>query len=537
MIHAQGLKLSFWAEAVTNAVYIRNRCPTRALVTITPQEAWSGRKPCISHMRVFGCVAYAKVPDAKRGKLDAKGTKCLFLGYCEGTKAYRLMCLETKKIIRSRNVVFVEDSTSVGQSLEMSPSGSNEMPSLVLVDESSKPTPSSDSKEGDSKKEEPVDVESITPSPTPTPSGDEYKGSTQEPQYPRRERRLPGEWWKNHILPQHEVERANVATLEDPLNMCEGMRSEDASKWEAAMQEEYDSLMANGTWELAPLPKNRKSVGSKWVFCTKKDASGQVVRHKARLVAKGYSQVEGVDFLETFAPVAKFNTIWCILALGAALDLEIHQMDVKTAFLNGELEEDIYMDQPQGFQQKDFEHLVCKLKKSLYGLKQSPRAWYQRIDSFFTKEGFTRSEADHSLYIKQTGEYLLIVLIYVDDLIILASLLAKLAWLKGKLNAEFEMSDLGELKYGLGVEFVRDRKARTITMSQRHYIEEVLKRFNMEECKPIGTPLDVNVKLMKLSEEEFEAIQGEMEGVPYKGGVGSWMYAMVATRADLAFLR
>ena len=326
-----------------------------------------------------------------------------------------------------------------------------------------------------------------------------------------------------------------MATLDDPLNVCEAMSSEDASKWEAAMQEEYDSLMANGTWELAPLPKGRKSVGCKWVFRTKKDASGEVVRHKARLVAKGFSQVAGVDFLETFAPVAKFNTIRCILALGAALDLEIHQMDVKTAFLNGELEEDIYMTQPQGFEVKDFEHLACKLKKSLYGLKQSPRAWYQRIDAFFTKEGFTRSEADHSLYIKQTGEYLLIVLIYVDDLIILASLLAKLAWLKAKLNEEFMMSDLGELSYCLGVEFERDRKARTITMSQRKYIKEVLKRFNMEECKPIGTPLDVNVKLLKLSVEEFEAIEGEMDGVPYKSGVGSLMYAMVATRADLAF--
>lgn len=538
MIHAQRLKLEFWAEAVTNAVYIRNRCPTRALVTITPQEAWSGRKPCIAHMRVFGCIAYAMVPDAKRGKLDAKGTKCLFLGYCEGTKAYRLMCVETKKIIRSRDVVFVEDSTSVGHGLEMSPSGSSEAPSLVLVDESSKPPPLDDSDDVDSKKEEMSNDQGgarVSPSSTPTPSGDEDKESTHEPRYPRRERRPPGKWWMNHILPQHEVERANVAALEDPLNMCEAMRSEDASKWELAMQEEYDSLMANGTWELAPLPKDRKSVGCKWVFRTKKDASGQVVRHKARLVAKGYSQVAGVDFLETFAPVAKFTTIRCILALGAAMDLEIHQMDVKTAFLNGELEEDIYMDQPQGFGQDGLEHLVCKLKKSLYGLKQSPRTWYQRIDSFFTKEGFTRSQADHSLYIKQTGEYLLIVLIYVDDLIILASHLTKLAWLKAKLKAEFEMSDLGELKYCLGVEFERDRKARTITMSQKKYIEEVLKRFNMEECKPISTPLDVNVKLLKLSEEEFEELQGEMEGVPYKAGVGSLMYAMVGTRADLAF--
>jgi hypothetical protein len=406
---------------------------------------------------------------------------------------------------------------------------------MVLVDESSKPSPSSTSDDSKNEEESVDDKDDVAASPTSTPSEREEMGSTQEPRYPRRDRRPPGEWWKNHILLQHEVERANVATLEDPLNVCEAMRSEDASKWEAAMQEEYDSLMANGTWELTPLPKGRKSVGCKWVFRTKKDALGDVIRHKARLVAKGFSQVAGVDFLETFAPVAKFNTIRCILALGAALDLEIHQMDVQTAFLNGELEEDIYMSQPHGFEEKDFEHLVCKLKKSLYGLKQSPRAWYQRIDSFFTKEGFTRSEADHSLYIKQTSEYLLIVLIYVDDLIILASLLEKLAWLKAKLNAEFKMSDLGELMYCLGVEFKRDRKARTITMSQKKYIKEVLKRFNMEECKPIGTPLDVNAKLLKLSVEEFEALASEMEGVPYKSGVGSLMYAMVATRADLAF--
>jgi hypothetical protein len=232
--------------------------------------------------------------------------------------------------------------------------------------------------------------------------------------------------------------------------------------------------MANGTWELVPLPKDRKSAGCKWVFRTKRDASGHIVRHKARLVAKGYSQVEGVDFNETFAPVAKFTTIRCMLAIGAIMDLEIHQMDVKTAFLNGELEEDIYMDQPQGFMQDGKEHLLCKLKKSLYGLKQSPRAWYQCIDMFFTHEDLFRSQADHSLYVKQTGEYLLIVIDYVDDLIILASNVSILKWLKSRLENEFEMSDLGELHYCLGVEFERDRASRTITMSQSKYIEEVL---------------------------------------------------------------
>jgi hypothetical protein len=170
--------------------------------------------------------------------------------------------------------------------------------------------------------------------------------------------------------------------MDDLLNLCEAMRSEDASKWETAMQKKYDSLMANGTWELSTLPKGRKSIGCKWMFRTKHDASDNIIRYKARLVVKGYSQVARVVFSETFAPVAKFITIRLILAIAAAMDWEIHQIDVKTAFLNGVLEVVIYMNQPEGFVQKGKEHLICKLIKALYGLKQSPRAWYQRNDSF-----------------------------------------------------------------------------------------------------------------------------------------------------------
>ena len=172
----------------------------------------------------------------------------------------------------------------------------------------------------------------------------------------------------NHILPPRDVEHANMVMHDKPHTLSEAMQSSDAKKWKLAMQEKYDSLMANGTWKLTPLPKNHQSVGCKWVFRIKRDASRNVVRYKARLVAKGYSQVAGVDFIETFAPMARFSTIWCILALGVVMDLEMHQMDMKTVFLNGDVEEDIYMDQPQGFVQGN---MICKLKKSFYGLKQS----------------------------------------------------------------------------------------------------------------------------------------------------------------------
>jgi hypothetical protein len=223
------------------------------------------------------------------------------------------------------------------------------------------------------------------------------------------------------------------------------------------------------------------------------------------------------------------------VALGETLDLEMHQMDVKTAFLNGDLEEDIYMEQPSGFLQRGHEHFVCKLRKSLYGLKQASRAWYQKIDATFLDLGFERSVADHSLNFAQKGPHVMLVLVYVDDLIILSSNMESMDALKSKLEAEYEMTDLGELHYCLGVEFARDRAARTITMNKAKYVEEVLKRCGMEDCKPIGTLLDTKVKFVKLSNEEYDVDAPRMGSVPYKLAVRSLMYAMVATRADLTF--
>ncbi len=531
MLHAQNLKLELWAEAVVNAVYTRNRCPTSAVANMTPEEAWSGKKPCVAHMRIFGCIAFAKVPDARRTKLDAKAEKCVFLGYCEGTKGYRLMSVETKKIIRSRDVTFCEEST-VGPHLEDGPSGRC---GDVIVDTSSKSPIVNVGDEDDGEEDGKLEASSSLMTKNGTKEVQVENASSSNRRYPERTRKPPGEWWKNHIFPPSDDEHANVALSDGPLTIREAMQGEDAIKWEQAMQEEYESLIANGTWELTPIPKGRNPIGCKWVFRAKRDASGNVVRYKARLVAKGFAQVQGVDFHETFAPVAKFTTIRCILAIGAAMDLEIHQMDVKTAFLNGDLEEDIYMVQPEGFVHQGKENYVCKLKKSLYGLKQSPRAWYQKIDTFLVESGFTRSIADHSLYFMQEGQHVVIVIIYVDDLIILASLMSSMKALKAMLEKEYEMSDLGELHFCLGVEFVRDRATRSITMSQSKYVVDVLKRFGMEDCKPIATPLDVNSKLVKLTDEEYAQEAQSMSEAPYKQAVGSLMYAMIATRPDLAY--
>jgi hypothetical protein len=189
-----------------------------------------------------------------------------------------------------------------------------------------------------------------------------------------------------------------MAFLKEPQTVEEALNGEDAKKWEIAMQEQYDFLLVNNTWSLVPLPKGRKPISCKWVFKIKHGVDGEVERYKARLVARGFTQTFGVNYNETFAPVAKFVSIHCILALVAIEDMEIHQMDVKTAFFNGDLEEEIYMEQLEGFTHEG-EHLVCKLHKSLYGLKQSPRAWNQKLNTFLKSIEFTRSDAYFSVYV------------------------------------------------------------------------------------------------------------------------------------------
>jgi hypothetical protein len=323
---------------------------------------------------------------------------CVFLRYYEGTKAYRLMCLETKRIIKSRDVMFIEGSKEIGGVLHP-----NKVENVVVDDIMNKKV------EG----EEPLTFSRDTPLNETTTEGvqsestpsssleEELVVSDDNPsnvprERPQRQRReWPRDWW----IATKEVECAIVAFLEEPQNIEEALTCENSKEWECVMQEEYNSLMANNTWTLVPLPPGRKPVSCKWVFKIKQGVNGEVEHYKARLEVRGFTQTYIVDYNETFARVAKFTSIHCILALMALEDMEIHQMDVKTTFLNGELEEEIYMEQPQGFVHQGGEHLVCKIHKSLYGLKQSPRAWNQKLNTFFKSIEFMKSEADLSVYV------------------------------------------------------------------------------------------------------------------------------------------
>eukprot|EP00253_Pinus_taeda_P002871 PITA_02871 len=246
------------------------------------------------------------------------------------------------------------------------------------------------------------------------------------------------------------------------------------------MNEEYHSLLANDTWDLVPLPEGRKLVRCKWVYRTKYGPDGKVDKHKARLVAKGFSQGEGIDYTETFSPVAKMNSIRLVLSLAASLKWEVHQMDVKSAFLLGDLHEEIYMEQPIGFIQTD-SSLVCRLKKSLYGLKQAPRAWYAKMDSFLLESGFSRCHSDNTVYTKKVENSLIILVLYVDDLILTGSDPNLINHVKSSLKKKFEMTDLGHLHYFLGLQVLQSKEG--ISLSQSKYACDILRHFHMKDSE------------------------------------------------------
>eukprot|EP00253_Pinus_taeda_P027794 PITA_27794 len=244
------------------------------------------------------------------------------------------------------------------------------------------------------------------------------------------------------------------------------MQVESRKKWEIAMEEEMDSLMHNQTWDLVRLPAGKTTLKNKWVYRLKEEDGGKQ-RYKARLVVKGFAQKKGIDFDEIFSPVVKMTSIRTILSLVAAEDLHLEQLDVKTAFLHGDLEEEIYMQQPQGYEVKGKEKLVCRLKKSLYGLKQAPRQWYLKFDKFMSEQGYTRCHSDHCVYLKKRndGSYI-ILLLYVDDMLVAGSNMQEINVLKRKLANSFAMKELGAAKQILGMRITRDRKNRKLTLSQ-----------------------------------------------------------------------
>ncbi|CAL8998022.1 unnamed protein product [Prunus brigantina] len=471
MMIEKKIPLEFWAEAVNTAVYVQNRCPTKALDKKTPFEAYSGRKPGVKHLRVFGSLCYAHVPSHQRQKLDLASTRCIFLGYGSCEKGYRLYNIASEKMIISRDVIFNESVVSSQTQEEISEE--EHADSAELAD------PASGSQDVDH---------------TPL----KYKSIAEV------------------------YARCNLCIVE-PETFEEAIKDE---AWQKAMETEIEMIEKNKTWELVDRPIDKLVIGVKWVYKTKLNLDGSIQKNKARLMAKGYAQKPGIDFNETFAPVARLDTIRTLVALAAQKDWKLFQLDVKSAFLNGVLNEEVYVDQPSGFVIKNREDKVYRLKKALYGLKQAPRAWYEEINSYFTKAGFQRSPSEATLYVKTAESGIIIVSLYVDDIIYTGSSKALMMEFKTEMMLQYEMTDLGLLHHFLGLGVIQTEAY--IFLHQKKYAKTLLDKFGFKDCKAVATPLAMNEKLSKEDGSE----QAD-EGI-YRQIVGSLLY-LTATRPDIMF--
>ena len=321
---------------------------------------------------------------------------------------------------------------------------------------------------------------------------------------------------------------ANVCHVTEPITLKEALMTPNAKEWQEAADLEYESLLENETWDLVDLPRDRKAIGSRWVFKVKHHSDGRVERYKCRLVAKGYSQKYGADYDETFSPVVRFSSIRTLLAFAVQNNLHVHQMDVVTAFLNGHLEEESYMEQPEGYVKAGQEHLVCKLKKSIYGLKQSPRCWNKTFTEFMKDLGFKQSTSDPCVFVRSQQE-LEILAVYVDDLILITESKESMNELKVALKKRYKMKDMGELSYILGISVVQDHEKNCVFLHQKHYIEAILRKYKMDNANPVATPADANVKLKKI-----DGVSKPVNPSTYQSMVGSLLYAAMATRPDIA---
>jgi len=501
-------------DAIKTAVYINNRVTSGALpVGKTPFELWTGNKPNVSHMRVFGSTCWVVLHkshiDDTFGEKAAKG---VFSGYPDGSKAYKVI-LDDDKVVQAQGVVFSETNVSeVAEVAEELPEDEAGEVETGLRSASDGEDVDADNDDKDDKQDDGSDKSAV----------DNQGGGGSQDTLRRsgRARRPPVEYWRTVSLVAHEA----------PTTYVQAIQGQESPKWKIAMDKEMEAIRKTKTWRLTDRPASRCVLKGKWVYKVKNEVDkkgNNTTRHMTRLCFMGNRQIKGLDFNETFAPVAKVTTIRCILAMTAANGWEIHQMDVKTALLNGVLDDEVYMEQPDGDVVPTYPDKVCRLLHALYELKQAPKMWYAKLNDCLKSQGSDNIDPDACLYLLMDDGEIIVVLVYVDDLLLVASSLAAIYKIKGALHKRFEMKDLGKAKVILGPEIKRDKALGTLKLSQGKYAGQVLEKFGMAECNPIGTPLEVGLQLIQANESD--------DTLPFREAVGSLMYLMVGTRPDLAF--
>ena len=572
MLFAAGLRDTLWGEAVHTTVYLKNRSPTSALSSgMTPLQLFSGVKAQLSSLIPFGAKGFKHVPKELRTKWEPNSIPCTFMGYA-GTNQFRVLI--------GKRIHITRDLHLAGTAKNMHPQSRTHLSEELFV-----PIPIPENSESientvTSSPEEPI-VQYSHPEPE-TPEN--LENLPPLPQTPPRIH-TPGEFPPDTIEdvihvrpppppppPQEEVYsarpcRANAGTLparfRDPnvshlaihqtrpqpseyhayhttsptelASYHEAITGPNQLNWKEAIEEELRSLYDNKTWVITQLPSGREAVRCKWVFREKKGANGEIIRYKARLVAKGFTQQYGIDYLETYAPVVKLGSLRILLAIAAFYNYEIHQGDIKTAYLLTELTEEIYMEIPEGVSVPKANAKtgtpVCRLLCGLYGLKQSGRIWNKAWDDFLIGQcHFQRSAEDYAVYYRTSSQNTpLWTLIWVDDVLWIGNP-NDIKEAKQELGLRFPLKDLGTAHFFLGMKIVPKPDQRKIILSQHQYIESILEQFGFQNCYTVSTPLEPGAQLIlnpTTSDMEDETL--------YRSILGSIMYPMLSTRPDLAF--
>src|SRR6266487_4225588 len=479
MLSEAKLPQHYWGEALYTAVHVINLTPTVVLNSEVPNKIWFGKNVKYDHLRVFGCKAFVHVPKDERSKLDAKSKQCIFIGYGQDEFGYKFYDPIGKKLIRSRDVVFMEDQT-----IEDTDKVENTTPkkdvSLSNIDPVRSPVHNLDTIGGDVQNGEPheyVDDQQLGEEVYIPADNDEENDMSQDENLGEAPKSSQVQLRRSNRQrqPSTRYNSDEYVTLTDegkPEYFQEAMESDENQKWLDAMNDEMKSLHDNHTYDLVKLPKGKRALENRWIYRVKHESNSESPRYKARLVVKGFRQRRGVDFNEIFSHVVKMSSIRTVLGLAATLDLEVEQMDVKTAFLHGDLEEEIYMKQPDGFQVKGKEDYVCRLRKSLYGLKQAPRKWYKKFESVMSEQGHKKTTSDHCVFVRKfSNDDFIILLLYVDDMLIVGKNISNIDRLKKQLGESFAMKDMGAAKQILGIRIMRDRKEKKLWMSQEQYIK------------------------------------------------------------------
>lgn len=540
MLIQSQLHESHWEDAIRTACYVLNRTLSTKNTEKTPYEQVIGKKPTLQHVRIFGSKAFAHITNGQGKKFDDKATECILVGFDAHSKNYILYDpAEGKYHYQAKHVNFIETNASRRESI------TNDEPDEIITTFSTKEVRNDETEQTDGASE------------TEDEEAETYSSASNSPQQTNPKVHQHNETWADEIQweasqedrnfvntslppqpssskPKRERQQrkfyqagsgdANVAmhaTNTEPTTYSAALSSKYAGEWKEAMDSEMRSHSENGTWRLVKRPVGKKVLKNRWVYKIKHNPNGEIEKFKARLVVKGFNQVKGVDYTETFAPVSRYETIRTLLSVAAARKLKLVQFDIGTAYLNSELKEEVYMEQAEGYEIGS--DMVYILDKTLYGLPQSGRAWFETFSAKLKEMGYVQSKSDKCLFMKTTSTGKIYVVIYVDDGLFAGKNKKELLAEIEKLKASFKVTIQPLVRF-LGIEILQVEEG--IFLHQTKYIEDLLERFGMQDCITLPIPMQPGL--------QFDGSECD-PNLEFQQLIGSLLFLVRCTRPDIAY--